>query len=75
VAPSAETAQNGTYSPLARPLFIYVNDASYADEPAVATFTGYYIANLADIAEGALFIPLNDADYAATQDALAGIGG
>jgi phosphate transport system substrate-binding protein len=75
VEPSAETAQDGTYTPLARPLFIYVNNKSYADEPAVAQFTDYYIANLADIAEGALFIPLNDADYDATQDALAGIGG
>lgn len=75
VEPSAETAQDGTYTPLARPLFIYVNNASYTDEPAVAEFTDYYIANLADIAAGAGFIPLNDEDYAATQDALAGIGG
>nr|WP_179669220.1 PstS family phosphate ABC transporter substrate-binding protein [Nocardioides thalensis] len=75
VEPSAETAQDGSYSPLARPLFIYVNNKSYTDEPAVAEFTDYYIANLADIAAGAGFIPLNDEDYAATQDALAGIGG
>ncbi len=75
VEPSAETAQDGTYTPLARPLFIYVNNASYVEEQAVATFADYYIANLADIAEGALFIPLNETDYAATQDALAGIGG
>ncbi|WP_183098239.1 PstS family phosphate ABC transporter substrate-binding protein [Nocardioides pelophilus] len=75
VEPSAETAQDGTYTPLARPLFIYVNNKSYTEEPAVAEFTDYYIANLADIAEGALFIPLNDEDYAATQEALAGISG
>lgn len=75
VEPSAETAQDGTYTPLARPLFIYVNNAAYTDEPAVAEFTDYYVANLADIAAGAGFIPLNDEDYAATQDALAGIGG
>ena len=52
-----------------------MNDEAYNDEPAVAQFTDYYVANLADIAEGALFIPLNDEDYSATQDALAGIGG
>lgn len=74
VAPSAETAQDGTYTPLARPLFIYVNNKSYADEAAVKSYVDYYIANLADIAEGALFIPLNDEDYTATKDALAGIG-
>jgi phosphate transport system substrate-binding protein len=75
VAPSAETAQDGTYAPLARPLFIYVNNKSYTDEPAVKGYVDYYIANLADIAEGALFIPLSDEDYTKTQDALAGIGG
>lgn len=75
VEPSAETAQDGSYTPLARPLFIYVNNKSYTDEPAVAEFTDYYIANLADIAAGAGFIPLNEQDYAATQETLAGIGG
>lgn len=75
VAPSVETAQDGSYTPLARPLFIYVNNASYNDNAAVAEFTDYYIANLATIAEGAQYIPLNESDYAATQDALAGIGG
>jgi phosphate transport system substrate-binding protein len=74
VAPSAETAQDGTYTPLARPLFIYVNNASYADNAAVGEFTDYYIANLETIATGAGFIALNETDYAATQDALAGIG-
>jgi phosphate transport system substrate-binding protein len=75
VGPSVETAQDGSYTPLARPLFIYVNNASYNDEPAVAEFTDYYIANLATIAEGAQYIPLNETDYAGTQEALAGISG
>lgn len=74
VAPSAETAQDGTYTPLARPLFIYVSNKSYTEKPAVKEFANYYIANLADIAAGAQYIPLNDEDYAATQAALAGIG-
>lgn len=75
VAPSAETAQDGTYTPLARPLFIYVKNESYNDKPAVKSYVDYYIDNLADIAEGALFIPLNDEDYTKTKDTLAGIGG
>ena len=33
-SPSAETAQAGEYTPLARPLFIYVNNAKYADNEA-----------------------------------------
>src|SRR5918992_3338329 len=31
VPPSPETAADGTYTPLSRPLFIYVNNAKYAD--------------------------------------------
>ena len=75
VSPSAETAQSGAYTPLARPLFIYVNNAKYNDNPAVKAYVDFYIDNLAGIAEAAKFIALNDADYAATKDALAGIGG
>ncbi|WP_121256178.1 PstS family phosphate ABC transporter substrate-binding protein [Nocardioides ferulae] len=75
VAPSAETAQAGEYTPLARPLFIYVSNAAYNDNEAVKTYVDFYIENLATIAETAQYIPLNDEDYAATQDALAGISG
>ena len=35
VEPSAETAQAGEYTPLARPLFIYVSNAKYTDNEAV----------------------------------------
>ena len=42
----AETAQDGTYAPLARPLFIYVSNASYSDKPQVAEFVDFYIDNL-----------------------------
>ncbi len=75
VEPSAETAQDGSYSPLARPLFIYVKNEAYTGNEAVKTYVDYYIDNLPVIAEGALFIPLNDEDYAATQENVAGIGG
>jgi phosphate transport system substrate-binding protein len=75
VEPSAETAQAGEYTPLARPLFIYVSNASYNENEAVKAYVDFYIENLATIAETAQYIPLNDEDYAATQDALAGISG
>lgn len=71
VAPSAATAQDGTYTPLSRPLFVYPSKAALA-RPEVKAFFDYYVANDASIAEGAMFIPLNDeqrtklaADYAA----------
>ncbi|GEP39828.1 phosphate ABC transporter substrate-binding protein [Nocardioides psychrotolerans] len=73
IAPSAETAQAGEYTPLARPLFIYVNKANYADNAAVAAYVDFYIENLADIAEIGQFIPLSDDLYSETQTALEGI--
>ncbi len=75
VAPSAETAQDGTYTPLARPLFIYVNKDEYADNEAVQEYVDFYIANLAEIAEAGQFIPLSVDLYADTQAALEELGG
>ena len=57
VAPSAETVQSGDYTPLSRPLFIYVNAASLK-KPAVEAFVEYYLANTEPLAEQALFVPL-----------------
>ncbi|MBJ7358087.1 PstS family phosphate ABC transporter substrate-binding protein [Nocardioides sp.] len=74
VEPSAETARAGEYTPLARPLFIYVANTNYADDEAVSAFTDFYIENLTAIAEAALFIPLSDEEYTETQSALEGIG-
>lgn len=75
VAPSAETAQDGSYTPLARPLFIYVANQSYADKPQVAAFVDYYVANDAEIAQTAQFIPLSEEQQAELQDAAASLGG
>ncbi len=70
VEPSAETAQAGEYTPLARPLFIYVNKDKYTENDAVAAYVDFYVENLADIAEIGQFIPLSDDLYAETQSEL-----
>jgi phosphate transport system substrate-binding protein len=57
VAPSAEAAQNGTYTPLARPLFIYASNAGLK-KPQVVSFTEFYLENNTEIVEAAGFIPL-----------------
>ena len=44
VAPSEETVINGSYQPLARPIFIYVN-AKSAAKPEVKEFVEYYMKN------------------------------
>jgi phosphate transport system substrate-binding protein len=75
VEPSVETAQAGEYTPLARPLFIYVNNASYNDKPAVKEYVDFYIENLEQIAEAAQYIPLSEELYGETQTALEGISG
>lgn len=70
VEPSSETARDGSYTPLSRPLFIYVKNSAYADNEAVSTYVDFYVENLTDIAESAQFIPLNDEDLAETQSAV-----
>ncbi|WP_249423820.1 PstS family phosphate ABC transporter substrate-binding protein [Nocardioides coralli] len=75
VEPSPETAADGTYTPLSRPLFIYVNNAKYTENEATSTYVDFYIENLAELAEAAQFIPLNDEQYADTQSSLEGISG
>ena len=68
VAPSAETAQDGTYTPLSRPLFIYPSKAA-AEKPEVKAFLEFYLENDAQIAEAAQFIPLNDEQKSEAQSA------
>jgi phosphate transport system substrate-binding protein len=58
VAPSAETAQDGSYTPLSRPLFIYVKDESIQTKLQVQGFVDYYLNNLESLAETAQFIPV-----------------
>ena len=73
VAPSAETAQAGEYTPLSRPLFVYVKNSAYNDNAAVKEYVDFYIENLADIAGVGKFIPLSDDLYSKTQSALEGL--
>jgi phosphate transport system substrate-binding protein len=63
VAPSAAAAQDGTYTPLARPLFVYVKKSAFAREE-VADFVGFILDNEASIAEKADFISLNEEQLA-----------
>ena len=77
VAPSAETVQDGTYRPLARPLFIYPS-ARALRNPAFDAFMEYYLANVNSIAEQVGFIGLTDeqlADNRTKLDRLVGSAG
>jgi phosphate transport system substrate-binding protein len=57
VAPSMEAVEKGSYSPLARPIFIYVNAKSLA-KPEVREFTEYYMKNGAQLSKEVKYVPL-----------------
>jgi len=63
VEPSEETIQDGTYAPLSRPLYIYINKASLA-RPEVQAFVGYYLDNAAELATDVGFVASPDEVYA-----------
>ena len=69
VKPSAETIQDGTYKPLARPLFMYPSSKSIA-RPEVKAFMDFVVANQADIADAAKIVPLTDEQTAKAKSDL-----
>jgi phosphate transport system substrate-binding protein len=73
VAPSVETAQNDTYVPLSRPLFIYPSGEALK-QPEVKAFVDYYLDNVNSIAESVGFIPLTDEQLQQSKDAAAKLG-
>ncbi|MFQ6611319.1 MAG: PstS family phosphate ABC transporter substrate-binding protein, partial [Fidelibacterota bacterium] len=62
VFPSLETVGNGTYSPLSRPLYIYVNTKS-AKRQEVAEFVNFYLDNAGELAKDVGYIPLSTLEY------------
>jgi phosphate transport system substrate-binding protein len=69
VAPSPETAQDGSYTPLARPLFVYPSGPALQEE-TVEAFLQFYLDNINDVAEQVGFIPLTDEQLQQSQDKL-----
>jgi len=62
VKPTLETVSNGTYSPLSRPLFVYVNSTS-VKSPEVIEFVNFYIDNAGELSEDVGYIPLPAKKY------------
>ena len=75
VTPSAETAQNGTYTPLARPLFVYAKRSSFDDKESVRNFVAFMLDNNPSIAESAQFVALSPDQLAEEQSKLGGASG
>jgi len=64
VEPTLDTIKDGSYSPLSRPLFIYVADKAMAERPEVKDFVRFYIENIGDMAKEVGYVPLPDERYA-----------
>lgn len=67
VKPSVETIQNGSYKPLSRPLFMYVNTAALADKPQVKAFIDYAVANAEESATTAKIVPMTSEQASKAQ--------
>lgn len=70
VAPSEEAVQDGSYTPLARPLAIYPSAAAL-DRPEVEAFLTYYLENVNRVAAATGFIGLTDRQLADSRRRLA----
>jgi phosphate transport system substrate-binding protein len=69
VPPSDETVQDGTYTPLARPLFIYPSGEAL-DRPEFDAFMEYYLDNVNDVASSVGFIGLTEEQLTENKDKL-----
>jgi phosphate transport system substrate-binding protein len=74
VAPSAETVQDGSYTPLSRPLFMYPSADALA-KPEVKAFMDFVVANQQAIAEAAQIVPLTEEQATEAQSALTELEG
>ena len=57
IEPNETTINDGSYSPLSRPLYIYVNIPALS-RPEVKAFVDYYLANAADLAASVGYVGL-----------------
>jgi phosphate transport system substrate-binding protein len=71
VAPDAATIQDGSYTPLARPLFMYPA-AKALERPEVEGFMNYVVDNYDTIAEAALIVPMDETQAGEARTALDG---
>jgi phosphate transport system substrate-binding protein len=70
VKPSLETVQDGTYTPLSRPLFMYPSEQALAEKPQVKAFMEYTIENAEAIAKASQIVPLTAAQIDSAKQQL-----
>jgi phosphate transport system substrate-binding protein len=65
--PSRQTVESGTYRPLSRPVFIYVEKKA-AERPEVKGFVEFYLKNGAKLVEQVKYVPLPSEAYRLALD-------
>ncbi|MDP3699590.1 MAG: PstS family phosphate ABC transporter substrate-binding protein [Hylemonella sp.] len=70
VSPSEKSVLDGSYQPLARPIFIYVNAKSLA-KPEVKKFVDFFMKDGAKMAKEVKYVPLPASAYKSNLDHLA----
>jgi phosphate transport system substrate-binding protein len=70
VLPSEATVLSGTYQPLSRPIFIYIN-AKSMDKPEIKEFVSFYMKNVTKIAKEVKYVPLSQKAYDINMEHLA----
>lgn len=68
IKPTSTTVKDGTYAPLSRPVFIYVNSAA-AKRKEVVEFVNFYLKNAPVLVPDVGYIPLLQEDYQKGLDA------
>ena len=74
VIPSDETVASGTYTPLSRPVFIYVNTENLKSSTELQAFVDYYLENTGELAAQVGYTALTsyDSEKAKVEALLAG---
>lgn len=62
IKPSTETVANGTYTPLSRPLFIYISKEG-AQRPEVQEFVNFYLEEAPNLAKSVGYVAMPDSVY------------
>lgn len=70
VLPSEASVLNGSYQPLSRPIFIYIN-AKSLDKPEIKEFVTFYMKNVTKIAKEVKYVPLPAQAYDSNLEHLA----
>ena len=70
VMPSFDSVKNGTYIPLSRPIFIYVNATAAAFKPEVKAFVNFYIDNAPALVKEVKYVPLPAEDLCSSKSTL-----